>query len=61
MQGTGLGTVVVFRLVGCAPGLSRVLHSIAFRIRAAGKADLVRARRETGGRAAGGARRGWHG
>ncbi|GGV12315.1 hypothetical protein GCM10010260_58700 [Streptomyces filipinensis] len=61
MQGTSLGTVAVFPAVGCAPELSRVLHSIAFRIRAAGKADLARARRQTGGRAADGARRGRHG
>jgi hypothetical protein len=61
MQGTGLGTVVVFLMVACAPGLSRVLHSIAFRIRAAGKADLVRARRGTSGMAAGDARRERHG
>ncbi|WP_199806349.1 hypothetical protein [Streptomyces sp. MUSC 125] len=40
MEGTGVGAVVVFLVVVCAPGLGSVLHSIAFRIRAAGKAEL---------------------
>ncbi|MGW2748716.1 hypothetical protein [Streptomyces sp. NPDC001450] len=64
MEGTGVGAVVVFLVVVCAPGLGSVLHSIAFRIRAVGKAELVRARQEAGGRSGGGrraARRGRHG
>ncbi|WP_189189964.1 hypothetical protein [Streptomyces albiflavescens] len=44
----GVGAVVVFLVAVCAPGLSSVLQSIAFRIRAAGKAELVRARQGTG-------------
>ncbi|MFJ9871267.1 hypothetical protein [Streptomyces sp. NPDC101165] len=60
MEGTGVDAVVVFLVIVCAPGLGSVLHSIAFRIRAAGKAELVRARQEAGdGRQP--ARRGRHG
>ncbi|GGV13382.1 hypothetical protein GCM10010260_60570 [Streptomyces filipinensis] len=50
MEGTDVGAVVVFLVIVCAPGLSSVLQSIAFRIRAAGKAELVRAGRESGDR-----------
>ncbi|GAA3815442.1 hypothetical protein GCM10022206_62360 [Streptomyces chiangmaiensis] len=63
MEGTGVGAVLVFLVAVCAPGLSSVLQSIAFRIRAAGKAELVRARQEPGHGAAGerrGARQGRH-
>ncbi len=61
MDGTGVG-IVAFLVVILAPGLSSVLQSIAFRIRVAGKAELVRARREAGCRAGErrGARRGRH-
>ncbi|MFJ5779540.1 hypothetical protein [Streptomyces sp. NPDC093094] len=53
MEMTGIG-VAVFLVLLFAPGVSGVLKSIAFRIRAAGKAELVRAERETrGGRRAG--------
>ena len=48
MEGTGVGAVIMFLVVVCAPGLKSVLQSIAFRIRAAGKAELVRARRDAG-------------
>ncbi|MCF3132431.1 hypothetical protein [Streptomyces olivochromogenes] len=62
MQLTGVGVVML--LMGVfAPALSSVLRSIAFRIRASGKAELVRAERESGGRAVGErreARRGPH-
>lgn len=47
MEGMGVGAVVVFLVAVCTPGLSSVLQSIAFRIRAAGKAELVRAKQET--------------
>jgi hypothetical protein len=40
--------VAVYLVVLFAPGLSSVLESIAFRIRAAGKAELVRAGQESG-------------
>jgi hypothetical protein len=43
---TGIG-VVIFLVFLLAPGVSSVLKSIAFRIRAAGQAELVRAERET--------------
>ncbi|MET9736496.1 hypothetical protein ABZZ79_39585 [Streptomyces sp. NPDC006458] len=49
MEMTGIG-VAVFLVLLFAPGLSSVLKSLAFRIRAAGKAELVRAEREMGGR-----------
>lgn len=53
MEMTGVG-VVVFLVLLLARGLSSVLESIAFRIRAAGKAELVRAEGEArGGRRAG--------
>ena len=39
--------VAVYLVLLFAPGLSSVLESIAFRIRAAGKAELVRAGRES--------------
>ncbi|MFF7130457.1 hypothetical protein [Streptomyces sp. NPDC008240] len=52
MEGTGVGAIIMFLVVVCAPGLKSVLHSIAFRIRAAGKAELERARREADGRRA---------
>ncbi|MEU6593259.1 hypothetical protein ABZ923_29220 [Streptomyces sp. NPDC046881] len=55
-----MGTVIMFLVVVCAPGLKSVLNSIAFRIRAAGKAELERARREAGG-ARRATRRGRHG
>ncbi|MFI9152292.1 hypothetical protein [Streptomyces sp. NPDC053367] len=56
---TGIGVVVSLVLL-CAPGLSRVLESIAFRIRAAGRAELLRAAQEAdGGRPA--RKRGRHG
>ncbi|MEU0008027.1 hypothetical protein ABZ079_28125 [Streptomyces sp. NPDC006314] len=64
MESTGVGAVVVFLVAVCAPGVSSVLHGIAFRIRAAGKAELMRARRESGGEADSArraVRRGWHG
>ncbi|AEY94324.1 hypothetical protein SHJG_p209 (plasmid) [Streptomyces hygroscopicus subsp. jinggangensis 5008] len=48
MEMTG-ASVAVFLVLLFAPGLSSVLKSIAFRIRAAGKAELERARREAGG------------
>ncbi|MFI1839452.1 hypothetical protein [Streptomyces olivaceoviridis] len=57
-------SVAVFLVLLFAPGLSSVLKSIAFRIRAAGKAELVRAEREPVGNAPGGRRtrkRGRHG
>ncbi|MEV6055209.1 hypothetical protein [Streptomyces sp. NPDC052107] len=56
MESTGVGAVIVFLVVVCAPGLSSVLQSIAFRIRAEGKAELARARRESGRGAVGGRR-----
>ncbi len=46
MEVTGIG-VVIFLVFLLAPGVSSVLKSIAFRIRAAGQAELVRAERET--------------
>ncbi|MFJ5779543.1 hypothetical protein [Streptomyces sp. NPDC093094] len=49
---TGIG-VAVFLVLLFAPGVSGVLKSIAFRIRAAGKAELVRAGQDADGRARG--------
>ncbi len=40
--------VIVYLVLLFGPGLSSVLKSMAFRIRAAGKAELVRAGREPG-------------
>ncbi|MEU0645999.1 hypothetical protein [Streptomyces umbrinus] len=51
VTGVGIAAFLVFLL---APGLSSVLKSIAFRIRAAGKAELARAESESDGRAVGG-------
>ena len=48
---TGFG-VVVFLVGLFAPGLTSVLNSVAFRIRASGKAELLRAERESGSRSA---------
>ncbi|MFD3622955.1 hypothetical protein ACFWWT_49300 [Streptomyces sp. NPDC058676] len=58
VSGVGIAAFLVFLL---APGLSSVLRSIAFRIRAAGKAELVRAERESDGRATGERRTGKRG
>ncbi|MFF3714003.1 hypothetical protein [Streptomyces phaeochromogenes] len=44
VTGVGLAAFLVFVLT---PGLSNVLKSIAFRIRASGKAELLRAERES--------------
>ncbi|MDQ0585254.1 hypothetical protein [Streptomyces rishiriensis] len=53
MEMTGIG-VAVYLVLLFAPGLSSVLKSIAFRIRAAGQAELVRAEGEArGGRRVG--------
>ncbi|WP_062645811.1 hypothetical protein [Streptomyces maremycinicus] len=53
METTGIG-IAVYLVLLFAPGLSSVLKSIAFRIRAAGKAELLRAEREAhGGRRTG--------
>lgn len=60
MEMTGVG-VTVFLVLLFAPGLSSVLKSIAFRIRAAGKAELVRAERASGGSRPGGRRAGKRG
>lgn len=48
MEVSGVG-VVAFLLFLLAPGASTLLKSIAFRIRASGKAELLRAERESGG------------
>ncbi|MFF7970250.1 hypothetical protein [Streptomyces sp. NPDC007905] len=55
--------VAVYLVLLFAPGLNSVLNSIAFRIRAAGKAELVRAGREPGVRTRRGrkGKRGRHG
>ncbi|MER5945949.1 hypothetical protein ABT127_07790 [Streptomyces sp. NPDC001904] len=42
---TGTGTAV-FLIVFFAPALSKVLTSIAFRNRAAGRAEIIRAKRD---------------
>ncbi|MFE1884861.1 hypothetical protein [Streptomyces diastatochromogenes] len=42
MESTGVG-VVVFLVLLFAPALQGVLKSIAFRLRAAGKAEMMRA------------------
>ncbi|MGW5129465.1 hypothetical protein ACWEQ7_36550 [Streptomyces sp. NPDC004069] len=57
MEVTSVG-IVMYLVFLIAPGLSSVLKSIAFRIRAAGKAELMRAERAAGSRAAGGRRGG---
>ncbi|MCL6737431.1 hypothetical protein [Streptomyces neyagawaensis] len=44
---TGVGSVVVILVVLFAPTLSSVLKSIAFRNRAAGKAEMIRAQVES--------------
>ncbi|MFI2764027.1 hypothetical protein ACH5A3_35075 [Streptomyces echinatus] len=49
METTSLG-VAVYLVLLFAPGLTSVLESIAYRIRAAGKAELVRAERGRDGR-----------
>lgn len=54
---TGIG-VVVFVVVLFAPALRSVLKSIAYRNRAAGKANVIRARRTSGTPAVGGRRAG---
>ncbi|GGS90523.1 hypothetical protein [Streptomyces cinerochromogenes] len=46
MESTGSGLVVLL-LVLFAPALSSVLQSIAFRNRAAGKAEMMRAKNNT--------------
>ncbi|UFR07037.1 hypothetical protein KBP30_40455 [Streptomyces sp. Go40/10] len=46
MESTGSG-VVILLLVLFAPALSSVLQSIAFRNRAAGKAEMMRAKSNT--------------
>ncbi|TQJ37685.1 hypothetical protein OHU34_43955 (plasmid) [Streptomyces sp. NBC_00080] len=50
MELTGVG-VAVFLVLLFAPALSSVLKSIAFRNRAAGKAEMIRARGESDERA----------
>ncbi|EMF52386.1 hypothetical protein [Streptomyces bottropensis] len=60
MELTGIG-VVVFLVLLFAPGLTKVLHSIAFRVRAAGKAELIRAEGELSGRQGRGRGRGKRG
>ncbi|MFI2380561.1 hypothetical protein ACH5AO_36955 [Streptomyces sp. NPDC018964] len=47
MELTGMGVVVILVML-FVPGLTKVLHSLAFRIQAAGKADIVRAHAESG-------------
>ncbi|GAA3100626.1 hypothetical protein GCM10017687_09680 [Streptomyces echinatus] len=49
VETTSLG-VAVYLVLLFAPGLTSVLESIAYRFRAAGKAELVRAERERDGR-----------
>ncbi|MCX4993405.1 hypothetical protein [Streptomyces sp. NBC_00568] len=46
VSGVGVAAFLVFLL---APGLSNVLKSIEFRIRGSGKAELLRAQRQSGG------------
>ncbi|WRZ96430.1 hypothetical protein OHB54_46640 (plasmid) [Streptomyces sp. NBC_01007] len=52
MEVTGVG-IVAFLVFLLAPEVGNVLKSIAFRIRAAGKAELLRAEREPEERPAG--------
>ncbi|MFB7650389.1 MULTISPECIES: hypothetical protein [unclassified Streptomyces] len=56
MELTGVGVVVFLVLLFAAP-LSGVLKSIAFRNRAAGRAEMIRARSERAGKG----KRGRHG
>ncbi|MFG2457038.1 hypothetical protein ACGFWE_08210 [Streptomyces sp. NPDC048523] len=60
MEVTGVG-ITAFLVFLLAPGLSSVLKSIAFRIRASGKAELLRAEREPDAPAACERRRGKRG
>ncbi|MET9735203.1 hypothetical protein ABZZ79_32620 [Streptomyces sp. NPDC006458] len=46
MESTGFG-IVVLLVVLFAPALSSLLKSIAFRNRAAGKAEMIRAKRKS--------------
>lgn len=47
MELTGAALVVVIVVGLFAPALSKVLKSFAFRIRAAGKAEMIRAKGES--------------
>ncbi|MBQ0855648.1 hypothetical protein J8N05_46675 (plasmid) [Streptomyces sp. BH-SS-21] len=49
MELTGIGVVVFLALLFAGP-LSSVLRSIAFRNRAAGRAEVIRAQRERAGK-----------
>ncbi|MEU1407700.1 hypothetical protein ABZ471_36140 [Streptomyces sp. NPDC005728] len=60
MESTGVG-VVVFLVLLFAPALQGVLKSIAFRLRAAGKAEMIRAEGTSDVRACKGRRSGKRG
>ncbi|MCZ0985011.1 hypothetical protein [Streptomyces diastatochromogenes] len=60
MESTGVG-VVVFLVLLFAPALQGMLKSIAFRLRAAGKAEMMRAERTSDMRARTGCRSGKRG
>ncbi|GAA2615641.1 hypothetical protein GCM10010304_81220 [Streptomyces roseoviolaceus] len=60
MELTGIG-VVVFLVLLFAPTLTKLLQSIAFRVRAEGKAELIRAEGRSRGRSSRGRRNGKRG
>ncbi|MBV1940748.1 hypothetical protein KUF83_29895 [Streptomyces sp. BV286] len=63
MEVTGVG-IAIFLVLLLAPGLSNVLKSIAFRIRASGEAELLRAKGQSSGQMEAGhcaGKRGRHG